>query len=98
MPLNSNVEPQKYMHPLFVGFLLLAISTSLTAQTWFADGHSTLDNSILSAAQISAHHNETLANISSFGRRVKAMPASDVRVEAQQQAGADSLGLQLPQL
>ena len=59
MPLNSNVEPQKYMHPLFVGFLLLAISTSLTAQTWFADGHSTLDNSILSAAQISAHHNET---------------------------------------
>lgn len=25
------------MLPLFVGFLLLAISTSLTAQTWFAD-------------------------------------------------------------
>lgn len=54
-----------------------------------ADGHSTLDNTILSAAQISAHHNETLANISSFGPRVKAIPASDVRVEAQQQAGAE---------
>jgi nicotinamidase-related amidase len=47
-----------------------------------ADGHSTLNNSILAAAQISAHHNETLANISSFGPRVKAISASDVRVEA----------------
>jgi nicotinamidase-related amidase len=63
-----------------------------------ADGHSTLNNSILSAAQISAHHNETLANISSFGPRVRAIPASDVRIQAQQQAGADSLRLKLPQL
>jgi nicotinamidase-related amidase len=47
-----------------------------------SDGHSTLNNSILSAAQISAHHNETLANISSFGPRAKAIPASDVRVDA----------------
>jgi nicotinamidase-related amidase len=47
-----------------------------------ADGHSTLNNSVLSAAQISAHHNETLANISSFGPRVKAIPASEVCVEA----------------
>lgn len=47
-----------------------------------ADGHSTLDNSTLSAAQITAHHNETLANIASFGPRVKAVPASEVRVEA----------------
>ena len=47
-----------------------------------ADGHSTLDNSVLSAAQISAHHNETLANIASFGPRAKTIPASDVRVEA----------------
>lgn len=47
-----------------------------------ADGHLTLNNSVLSAAQISAHHNETLANISSFGPRAKAVPASEVRIEA----------------
>jgi nicotinamidase-related amidase len=47
-----------------------------------ADGHSTLNNSVLSAAQISAHHNETLANISSFGPRAKAVSASEVRIEA----------------
>ncbi len=47
-----------------------------------ADGHSTLDNSVLSAAQISAHHNETLANITSFGPRAKAVPASEVCVQA----------------
>jgi nicotinamidase-related amidase len=47
-----------------------------------ADGHSTLNNSVLSASQISAHHNETLANISSFGPRAKAVLASEVRIEA----------------
>ena len=47
-----------------------------------ADGHATLNNSILSAAQISAHHNETLANITSFGVRARAIPASEVSVEA----------------
>jgi len=47
-----------------------------------ADGHSTLNNSVLSAAQISAHHNETLANITSFGPRAKAIPASEVNVDA----------------
>lgn len=47
-----------------------------------ADGHTTMDNSVLSAAQISAHHNETLANITSFGPRVKAVPASEVDIEA----------------
>jgi nicotinamidase-related amidase len=47
-----------------------------------ADGHSTLNNGVLSVAQISAHHNETLANISSFGPRAKAVPASEVRIEA----------------
>jgi len=49
--------------------------------TLVSDGHSTLDNSILKAAQISAHHNETLANITSFGPRVVAVPASEVRCE-----------------
>lgn len=43
-----------------------------------ADGHSTVDNSVLTAAQISAHHNETLANISSFGPRVRVMPAGEI--------------------
>jgi nicotinamidase-related amidase len=47
-----------------------------------ADGHSTLDNAVLSAAQISAHHNETLANISSFGPRARAVSAREVRIEA----------------
>jgi nicotinamidase-related amidase len=50
--------------------------------TLVADGHSTLDNSVLKAPQISAHHNETLANIDSFGPRVRAVPASKVRIEA----------------
>lgn len=46
-----------------------------------ADAHSTIDNSILTAAQITAHHNETLANISSFGPRARAIPASEVSVD-----------------
>jgi nicotinamidase-related amidase len=46
-----------------------------------SDGHSTADNSTLSAAQISAHHNETLSNIASFGPRVRAIAASDVTIE-----------------
>ncbi len=43
--------------------------------TLVSDGHSTARNSVLSAAQISAHHNETLANITSFGPRVRLVPA-----------------------
>ena len=46
-----------------------------------SDGHSTVDNRVLTAAQISAHHNETLANIESFGPRVRTVPASEVRIE-----------------
>jgi nicotinamidase-related amidase len=46
--------------------------------TLVADGHTTLDNRTLNAAQISAHHNETLSNITSFGPRVTAVPASEV--------------------
>ena len=46
-----------------------------------ADGHSTLDNDVISAAQISAHHNVTLANLSSFGPRVTTTPADSVRIE-----------------
>ena len=47
-----------------------------------SDGHSTVDNGVLSAAQISAHHNQTLSNIESFGPRTIAMAAADVRFHA----------------
>jgi nicotinamidase-related amidase len=50
--------------------------------TLVADGHSTLDNGVLSAAQISAHHNATLANVDSFGPKVRPVPAAELRVEA----------------
>lgn len=50
--------------------------------TLVADAHSTLDNAVLSAAQISAHHTATLSNITSFGHRVTAMPATEVRFGA----------------
>lgn len=50
--------------------------------TLVSDAHSTMDNAVLSAAQISAHHNETLANITSFGPRAIATPAAEVRIEA----------------
>jgi nicotinamidase-related amidase len=56
----------------------LALGYSVTL---VADAHSTMDNSVLSAAQITAHHNETLANITSFGPRVVAVPASAVMIE-----------------
>ena len=49
--------------------------------TLVADGHSTMDNSVLTASQISAHHTETLANIESFGTRARAVRASDIRFE-----------------
>ena len=57
----------------------LALGYSVTL---VADGHTTTDNSVLTAAQISAHHNETLAGITSFGPRVTAVPAASVRCEA----------------
>ena len=47
-----------------------------------ADGHTTLDNGVISATQISAHHNATLANLGSYGPRVTTVPASEVRLEA----------------
>ncbi len=43
-----------------------------------ADGHSTPGNVHLSAAQIIAHHNQTLSSISSFGPRVQLQAAADV--------------------
>lgn len=45
--------------------------------TLVADAHSTLDNGVLTAAQIIAHHNATLGN---FGPLVKVVPASELVV------------------
>jgi nicotinamidase-related amidase len=50
--------------------------------TLVADAHSTVANGVLTAAQIVAHHNVTLANIDSFGPKVSATPAAEVRFEA----------------
>jgi nicotinamidase-related amidase len=50
--------------------------------TLVADAHSTLDNAVLTAAQISAHHTATLANITSFGHRVTPVPTAEVRFGA----------------
>jgi len=50
--------------------------------TLVADAHSTVDNGVLSAAQITAHHNRTLSNMMSFGPRVAVTPAGEVRVAA----------------
>lgn len=47
--------------------------------TLITDAHSTQDNGVLTAAQISAHHTETLANITSFGPRVTPCMAADLR-------------------
>lgn len=57
----------------------LALGYSVTL---VRDGHSTLDNECLSASQIVAHHNATLANITSFGPVVKLVPADEVSIEA----------------
>ncbi len=45
-----------------------------------SDGHTTVDNGVLTAAQISAHHTVTLANIQSFGPRVTPQLAGEIRV------------------
>ncbi|QJR14552.1 cysteine hydrolase family protein [Usitatibacter palustris] len=47
-----------------------------------SDAHATMDNGVLKAAQIVAHHNATLANMTSFGPRVAVVPATEVKMEA----------------
>jgi len=46
-----------------------------------SDAHSTIDNGVLSAAQISAHHTTTLANIESFGVRVTPVSTDELRID-----------------
>lgn len=43
------------------------------------DGHTTEGNQHLSPAQVIRHHNATLANIASFGPRVRVVSTEDVR-------------------
>ena len=50
--------------------------------TLAGDAHSTVDNDVLPAAQIIAHHNWVLARLQTFGTRMAVMPADDVRFAA----------------
>lgn len=50
--------------------------------TLVADAHSTLDNDVLTAAQITAHHNTIFKHMGSFGPRIRVAPASEVRIDA----------------
>jgi nicotinamidase-related amidase len=43
-----------------------------------SNAHSTMDNGVLSAAQISAHHNATLADIGGYAYTAKATTAAEV--------------------
>jgi nicotinamidase-related amidase len=45
-----------------------------------SDAHTSAGNEAISAAQVIAHHNATLTNISSFGPRVVAVSASELAV------------------
>ncbi|HVQ05763.1 MAG TPA: cysteine hydrolase family protein [Burkholderiaceae bacterium] len=47
-----------------------------------SDAHSTIDNGVLTAAQISAHHTTTLSHLDSFGPRVTPVAAAEVRFDA----------------
>jgi len=46
-----------------------------------ADAHTTEGNEHLSPAQVIRHHNDTLTHITSFGPRVRAVSADDLRLE-----------------
>lgn len=46
------------------------------------DGHTSEGNAFVSAPQVIAHHNFTLANITSFGPRVRTVTAADLQFEA----------------
>lgn len=47
--------------------------------TLAGDAHSTVDNDVLPAAKISAHHNWVLARLQTFGTRMEVVAADDVR-------------------
>ena len=43
-----------------------------------ADAHTSVDNGVLTAAQIIAHHNVTFANMTSFGPRIRVMAVANL--------------------
>lgn len=43
-----------------------------------ADAHTSVDNGVLTAAQIIAHHNVTFANMTSFGPRIRVQPVAEL--------------------
>ena len=47
--------------------------------TLAGDAHSTVDNDVLPAAQITAHHNWVLSRLQTFGTRMEVVAAEDVR-------------------
>ena len=47
--------------------------------TLVGDAHTSAGNAAISAAQVIAHHNATLSNISSFGPRVTIVSAADIQ-------------------
>ena len=47
--------------------------------TLVEDGHTSAGNAVLTAPQVIAHHNATLTNISSFGPRVRTVPAAAIQ-------------------
>jgi nicotinamidase-related amidase len=49
--------------------------------TLAADAHTTHDKDHASAAQIRAHENATLPNLTSFGPVIRAVPAADIRFD-----------------
>lgn len=46
-----------------------------------SDAHTTMHNGVLTAPQISAHHNVTLASLGGYGSHVTPIPAADVRFD-----------------
>lgn len=84
--LHESLQQQGIKHLVVAGFQSdFCVDTTVRRAlalgypvTLVADGHATLDNAVLSAAQIAAHHNLTLANITSFGPRATPVPARDV--------------------
>ena len=54
--------------------------------TLVSDAHSTIDNGVLKAAQITEHHNVTLANITSYGPRVHPVPAGELEFDSVEKA------------
>jgi nicotinamidase-related amidase len=50
------------------------------AVTVVVDAHTTMDNGVLSAAQISAHHNETWKNLTSYRHTAQVVKACDLDI------------------